>query len=285
MSNLDTVCENLINIYAPDDGKVIPDKKALIKLVEDIQVLLFPHHFGKQKLTAENAKETIKLRLIALRDELMQQVCLAYGCSNEKNCSCAKAEDFCDEFIAFLPELKKMLTDDITATLNGDPAAENIDQIIFCYPGIYAISVYRIAHFLFEKKIPVIPRILTEHAHSITGIDIHPGATIGRFFFIDHGTGIVIGETTVIGDNVKIYQGVTLGALSIKNREATLGKKRHPTICDNVTIYSGVSILGGDTVIGANSIIGGNAFITQSIPENTKVSAEMPKLTLGKRKH
>lgn len=285
MIDLERQSENLMATYHADEGKIIPDKQALIKIIEDVRTLLFPHHFRKEKINAQNGKELIKNRLISLRNELMKQLCLAYGCETNKNCKCDKPEKFCDDFIEFLPTLRKILDDDITATLNGDPAAENIDQIIFCYPGIYAISVYRIAHFFHERKVPVIPRILTEHAHSVTGIDIHPGAKIGRFFFIDHGTGIVIGETTVIGDHVKIYQGVTLGALSIKNREATLGKKRHPTICDNVTIYSNVSILGGDTIIGKNSIIGGSAFITHSIEENTKVSAELPKLTMGKRKH
>ncbi|MBQ2474327.1 MAG: serine acetyltransferase, partial [Ruminococcus sp.] len=161
---------------------------------------------------------------------------------------------------------------------DGDPAAYNKDEIICTYPGLYAIFSNRIAHELFLLGVPLIPRIMTEHAHSLTGIDIHPGTTIGKYFFIDHGTGIVIGETTEIGNNVKIYQGVTLGALSTRGGQNLRGKKRHPTIHDNVTIYSGASILGGDTVIGKNVVIGGNAFITASIPEGAKVSVKSQEL-------
>lgn len=279
------VTEKLITLYGNLDKVVMPDKKSLTEIVEDIRVLLFPNHFGTPKLTDANAKEIVEKRLADLKIKLKAQLCLAYGCNYEK-CSevCDKAQSVCDEFINYLPTLKEVLDKDIIATLNGDPAAESIDQIIFCYPGIYAITIYRIAHYLHERQVPVIPRILTEYAHSVTGIDIHPGASIGNYFFIDHGTGIVIGETTIIGDNVKIYQGVTLGALSIKNRQATLGKKRHPTIKNNVTIYSEASILGGDTIIGENSIIGGNAFITESIPDNSKAYTELPKLNLKCKK-
>ena len=165
------------------------------------------------------------------------------------------------------------------AAFNGDPAAYNIDEIIFSYPGLYAILVNRIAHELYKLKVPIIPRMMTEHAHSCTGIDIHPGAEIGKYFFIDHGTGIVIGETTVIGNNVKIYQGVTLGALSTRGGQTLKSKKRHPTILDNVTIYSGASILGGDTVVGKDVVVGGNAFITTSIPEGAKVSIKNQELS------
>ncbi len=275
------VTEKLIASYGNLDKVVMPDKKALIEIIDDVRVLLFPNHFGWPKLNDNNAKTVVEERIDLLKNKLKAQLCLAYGCSTNKCLEiCDKAQGICSDFINFLPELKQTLDKDIEATLNGDPAAESVDQIIFCYPGIYAITIYRIAHYLHEREVPVIPRILTEHAHSVTGIDIHPGAKIGKYFFIDHGTGIVIGETTIIGDNVKIYQGVTLGALSIKNREATLGKKRHPTIKNNVTIYSEASILGGDTVIGENSIVGGNAFITESIPDNSKAYIEIPKLKL-----
>ena len=167
---------------------------------------------------------------------------------------------------------------DVQAFYDGDPAAYNKDEIIYSYPGLFAILVNRIAHELFLLKVPLIPRIMTEYAHSQTGIDIHPGATIGKYFFIDHGTGIVIGETTEIGDNVKIYQGVTLGALSTRGGQALKSKKRHPTIEDNVTIYSGASILGGDTVIGEGVVVGGNAFITTSIPDGAKVNVKSQEL-------
>ena len=165
----------------------------------------------------------------------------------------------------------------------GDPAAFSVDEIIFCYPGLFAITVYRLAHILYELGIPVLPRIMSEHAHSITGIDIHPGATIGKYFFIDHGTGIVVGETTIIGDHVKIYQGVTLGALTTRGGQSLKGKKRHPTIEDHVTIYAGASILGGTTVIGRESVIGSNVFITHSIPRCTTVTVKSQELQMKSR--
>ena len=272
------IVDNLLKVYGELKEKNMPDKNALIDIIGQIRVILFPNHFGTPELNNDNAQEELEKRLTKLERDLTAQIFLAYG---QK---CNKAQMVADEFLNSLPSIRITLDKDILATLNGDPAAESVDQIIVSYPGIFAILVYRIAHFFHEKNVPTIPRMLTEYAHSVTGIDIHPGAVIGNNFFIDHGTGIVIGETTIIGDNVKIYQGVTLGALSIKSRESTIGKKRHPTIKNGVTIYSGVSILGGDTIIGENCIIGGNAFITSSIPDNTKVSAEMPKLTLGKRK-
>ena len=183
-----------------------------------------------------------------------------------------RAEDITFEFLGKLPMIREYIEMDVEASFEGDPAAYNKDEIIYSYPGLFAILVNRIAHELFLLRVPLIPRIMTEYAHSRTGIDIHPGASIGKYFFIDHGTGIVIGETTEIGDNVKIYQGVTLGALSTRGGQSLRSKKRHPTIEDNVTIYSGASILGGNTVIGRNAVIGGNAFITKSVPAGAKVS-------------
>ena len=174
-----------------------------------------------------------------------------------------------------------MLETDLEAAFQGDPAAKYRDEIILSYPGMFAITVNRLAHELFLLEVPLIPRIMTEYAHSITGIDIHPGATIGKYFFIDHGTGVVVGETTVIGDRVKIYQGVTLGALSTRGGQKLRGVRRHPTIEDDVTIYSGASILGGETVVGKNSVIGSNVFITSSIPADTKVSMKDQDLRWG----
>ena len=173
-----------------------------------------------------------------------------------------------------------MLMKDVDAGFNGDPAAKSKEEIIFSYPGFFAICVYRMAHVLYELEVPFIPRMMTEYAHSGTGIDINPGAEIGEFFFIDHGTGVVIGETTEIGDNVKLYQGVTLGALSTRKGQLLSDVKRHPTIGDNVTVYSGASILGGETVIGDNSTVGGSAFITESIGSNVRVSVKSPELTM-----
>ena len=200
------------------------------------------------------------------------------GCKAKSRELEIKSENLSDEFISRIPKIRELLATDIEAAYEGDPAAYSTDEIIFSYPGIFAITVYRIAHELFTLKIPMLPRIMTEYAHSLTGIDIHPGAKIGKYFFIDHGTGIVIGETTIIGERVKIYQGVTLGALSTRNVEKLKGTKRHPTIGNNVTIYSGTSILGGDTVIGDGATIGGNAFVTGSIGAGVKVSIKPPEL-------
>ena len=173
---------------------------------------------------------------------------------------------------------------DVQAAFDGDPAAHSKEEIIFCYPGLFAIFVYRMAHELYRMKVPFIPRIMTEYAHSHSGIDINPGATIGEYFFIDHGTGVVIGETTIIGNNVKIYQGVTLGALSTRSGQLLRDVKRHPTIEDDVTIYSSASILGGETVIGKGVVIGGNAFITSSVPAGSRVSVRNPELTITEKK-
>lgn len=189
-----------------------------------------------------------------------------------------RAQEITIEFLRRIPRVREYIATDLDATFDGDPAAESLDEIIFSYPGLYAITVYRFAHELYELKVPVIPRIMTERAHSKTGIDINPGATIGKYFFIDHGTGIVIGETTHIGSHVKVYQGVTLGALSTSGGRALHNVRRHPTIEDNVTIYSGASILGGDTVIGKGSVIGGNVFLTKSVAPGTKVSVKNQEL-------
>jgi len=189
-----------------------------------------------------------------------------------------QAEEIVYEFLDRIPQIREYLSTDIEAAFNGDPAAKNTDEIIFCYPGVLAVTYYRIAHELYLLNVPMIPRIISEHAHSITGIDIHPGATIGKYFFIDHGTGIVVGETTEIGENVKIYQGVTIGALSTRKGQELRGVKRHPTIEDNVTIYAGTTILGGDTVIGRGATIGGNSFIINSIPPGMRVSVKTPEL-------
>jgi serine O-acetyltransferase len=190
----------------------------------------------------------------------------------------AEAEAVVYAFLERLPHIRRLLAMDVVAFYEGDPAAFSTDEIIWSYPGLYAVMVSRLAHELYLLDVPLIPRMMTEHAHSLTGIDIHPGATIGHHFFVDHGTGIVVGETTVIGNNVKIYQGVTLGALSTRGGQGLRGVKRHPTIEDNVTIYSGASILGGQTVIGEGVVIGSNAFITTSVQEKTKVSVKNQEL-------
>ena len=187
-----------------------------------------------------------------------------------------RAREITRLFFHRIPEIRRVLMTDVEAAWAGDPAATGREEIILCYPGLRAIAVYRLAHELHRLGVPLVPRIMTEQAHSRTGIDIHPGATIGEGFFIDHGTGIVIGETTVIGDQVKIYQGVTLGGLSTRSGQELRGKKRHPTIENNVTIYANATILGGDTVIGGDSVIGANAFITHSVPPGTRVKPWIP---------
>ena len=234
-------------------------KTEAIDYLNGLVDFLFPHFSNRIYLNREDILSKLQL----IKRDLVQLLKLLNG-QAPKN-----IEEVADSFINKIPELNKMLWDDAEAIFNGDPAAENIDEVILAYPGFMAILIYRFAHELYLLKVPIIPRILTEHAHEITGIDIHPGATIGSPFFIDHGTGIVIGETTVIGKNVKLYQGITLGALSVdKNLAQT---KRHPTIEDDVIIYSQAVILGGNTVIGKNSVIGGNAWITQSIAPNSIV--------------
>jgi serine O-acetyltransferase len=194
-----------------------------------------------------------------------------------------RAQEVCLEFFRAIPQVRALVQTDLQAGYDGDPAAACKEEIVFSYPGLFAITVYRLAHVLYTLGVPMIPRMMTEHAHSVTGIDIHPGAEIGKYFFIDHGTGIVIGETTVIGENVKIYQGVTLGGLSTRGGQSLRGQKRHPTIENNVTIYANASILGGKTVIGTGSVIGSNAFITTSIAPNTTVSIKSQELQFHSR--
>ena len=200
-----------------------------------------------------------------------------------KVCPKEQADELCREFLGRLPAVRALVETDLLAAFEGDPAATGYDEIVLAYPGLYAITVYRLAHELYRLNVPLIPRMMTEMAHSTTGIDIHPGATIGEYFFIDHGTGIVIGQTTIIGSHVKLYQGVTLGGLSTRGGQSLSGAKRHPTIEDRVTIYAGATILGGETVIGSGSVIGANAFVTRSIPANTTVIMKSPELLLRSR--
>lgn len=265
------------------DAENMLSKDTLIEVVEEIRKVLFPGFFDKNRARSEYIKFLVGERIEFIQYNLKKQIAKALG--NQEMCAgCAKskinqhAEEIVYEFLDRLTTIREYLYTDVQAAYNGDPAAYSTDEIIFSYPGLFAITVYRIAHELWLLEVPMIPRIMTEYAHNLTGIDIHPGATIGKYFFIDHGTGIVIGETTVIGDNVKIYQGVTLGALSTRKGQQLKGVKRHPTIGDNVTIYSGTTILGGDTVIGSNATIGGNAFIVNSVSEGMRVSVRNPQL-------
>ena len=249
----------------------LPDRGAIIALIRELRRLFFPAYFGDPQLMALSAENYAALLLERIETALTAQIALALPESEAVH-----ASQIAQAVVAELPHIQQVLLTDIEATFDGDPAAANREEIVFAYPGLFAIFVYRVAHELYLRQVPMIPRIMTEYAHSRTGIDIHPGAQIGPWFFIDHGTGIVIGETTVIDSHVKLYQGVTLGALSPRAGHASLPGKRHPTVGDYVTIYSGASILGGKTSIGANSVVGGNAFLTGSVADNTRVVITAP---------
>lgn len=254
-----------------------PDKNVIIDILHKLQEIIFPGFFKPSTYKTYTVKTTMSMLTEDVIYNLKKQIAIVLkynpDFTNMPQADIDKnAEKIAVAFFKTIPKIREIIETDVEAGFEGDPAAYNKEEIVVTYPGFYAIVVNRIAHELHKLSVPLIPRIMTEHAHSLTGIDIHPGATIGRYFFIDHGTGIVIGETTEIGDNVKIYQGVTLGALSTRGGQKLKNKKRHPTIEDNVTIYSGATILGGETVIGKNVVIGGNAFITKSVLEGTKVS-------------
>ncbi|MBE7069779.1 MAG: serine acetyltransferase [Ruminococcaceae bacterium] len=254
-----------------------PDKEEVRELVEHFFRIVYPGYFRDRSYKIYNPRNSFAVTIEDVFYHLKKQVyrALEYSKSESRLTDEEKeAESYriCTEFFKRIPTVREFIETDLLATLDGDPAAANMDEIILAYPGLMAITVYRLAHELFLLKVPILPRLMTEYAHSETGIDIHPGATIGKYFFIDHGTGIVVGETSVIGNNVKIYQGVTIGALSTRGGQKLSGKKRHPTICDNVTIYANASILGGNTVIGENTVIGGNSFITSSVEPDSKVS-------------
>lgn len=264
-----------------------PDRNAIIDIVEKLLKILYPGYYSdkvyKIYSLKNNLSATIEDVIFHLNKQIM--IVLKYCNTYPSYADCElneKAKNITFDFMEKIPQIRSYLDTDIQAAYEGDPAAGSKDEVILSYPGVYAISVYRLAHELVLLGVPMIPRIMTEHAHSVTGIDIHPGATIGKYFFMDHGTGIVIGETTIIGEHVKIYQGVTLGALSTKGGQKLKNIKRHPTIEDNVTIYSGSSILGGDTVIGENVVVGGNTFITKSIGKDTRVSIKDQELQFKK---
>jgi len=265
----------------------MPSHEAVVRIIHRARNILFPGYFIQTSLEPVNMGYYLGQETTAFFEELAKQIILSirHDCFRfDQPCSdCEqRGHDMALAFVHALPELRAMLATDIQATLEGDPAAKSYDEVVFSYPGLFAITVYRIAHSLWTLDIPLLPRIMTEYAHSQTGIDIHPGARIGRSLCIDHGTGVVVGETTEIGDRVRIYQGVTLGALSLPRDAGARfkNKKRHPTIEDDVIIYSNTTILGGDTVIGTRSIIGGNVWITESVPPDTKVLLKRPELVL-----
>lgn len=259
-----------------------PDKAVVIDMIGKLLRIVYPGSSRDKAYRIYNTKHNLSMLIEDVMYNLNKQIAIALRSTGRsgKRGNGAGAEF---AFFRAIPGIRAVAQTDVEAFYDGDPAAVQHGRDHLLLPGLFAITVYRLAHVLYMLKVPVLPRIMTEHAHSVTGIDINPGATIGRYFFIDHGTGIVVGETTVIGDHVKVYQGVTLGALTTRGGQSLRGKKRHPTIEDNVTIYAGASILGGGTVIGRDSVIGSNVFITHSIPPCTTVSVKSQELQFKPR--
>lgn len=287
--DIDKIVDSIVDSYdrhpiiTKIGGESQPSKKIIVDVIDNLQKIIFPGFFEDKNLKREYIRFYVGELCEDVEYNLNKQIAKAFLCCEQCGDTGTeglkdRAEAITGEFMGKIPKIREYLNTDVQAAYAGDPAAYSMDEIIYSYPGIYAIMVSRIAHELHLLGVPLIPRIMTEHAHSITGIDIHPGASIGKYFFIDHGTGIVIGETTIIGEHVKIYQGVTLGGLSTSGGQGLKGTKRHPNIEDDVTIYSGASILGGETTIGAGTVIGGNAFVTKSVSANTKVIVKNPEL-------
>jgi serine O-acetyltransferase len=291
-NKLAQIIEKILDTYQDDkginhiEGPNLPAREAVEEIVVDLLNVIFPGYYEKLEISREEVSLYIWERIVSTYHNLSREITksLKTIAEMEKKTDDELTTIAVQKTLAFLlrlPHVRKKLTGDVGAAYDGDPAAKSFDEIILCYPGLAAIAVYRVAHELYMLEIPLIPRIMAEFAHSKTGIDIHPGASIGDNFFIDHGTGVVIGETSVIGNAVRIYQGVTLGALSFKKDKdgrVMKGGKRHPTIDDNVVIYAGATILGGETVVGKNSIIGGNVWLLESVPPNTTITHQSPKL-------
>jgi serine O-acetyltransferase len=299
-NNLPNLVENIMKNYETFggmdhlEGKDLPSKKNVIEVLEDLFTIIFPGYLGKTEINKVNAKFVIGNVLTTVYTKLTVEVekSLKHICKRIRECP----EDICHsraqivvkELLEQIPKIRALLSGDVEAANSGDPAAISKEEVILSYPCVLAITTQRIAHELYLRGVPLIPRIMTEHVHSLTGIDIHPGAKIGKNFFIDHGTGVVIGETTEIGDNVKMYQGVTLGALSFPKDEKgdiIKGIKRHPTIGNNVVIYSGATLLGAEAVIGDNVVIGGNVWITSQVPSGTKITIAPPEQKYKREKN
>ena len=285
---ISNLVDEIVDSYYSDartrhiDAGDFANRMAVIEIIHALRELLFPGFFGKQVLASGTLKFHAGTLVIAIRDKLVEQVRNAIvHRAQDQHAIDRSAEDasrIVRDFLATIPRLRATLATDIQAAFDGDPAAQHTDEIIVSYPGFFAITIYRLAHEFYLLQVPLIPRIMSEYAHAVTGIDIHAGATIDESFFIDHGTGVVIGETTTIGKRVKIYQGTTLGALSTRGVQKLKGVKRHPTLEDDVTVYSGASILGGETVIGKGVLISSNVFVTQSVPPRTRVTVKNPEL-------
>jgi serine O-acetyltransferase len=302
---LQEVTGEFLDSYLGDDRarrisqRYLPSREAIVEILESVLDLMYPGYFGRRDLSSDNLGAYVAQAVAVLAPKLEREMehCLCYGrerdAGRERETGrpefgeCApRAHELAGIFLGRLPEIRSMLIGDVQAAFDGDPAATNLDEVILAYPGVLAVSVYRIAHALYDLGVPMMARIMTEWAHSKTGADIHPGANIGAAFFIDHATGVVIGETTDIGDRVKLYQGVTLGALSFP-RDASgqiiRGKKRHPTVESGSTLYANATVLGGQTVVGADSVIGGSVFLTRSVPPRSRVSLKEPELRVMTR--
>ncbi len=276
-------------VFSHIDHAPLASEAYVADLIAGLRDLLFPGYFSRETLDPVNYRYALGQTASRIFDRLAAQIThsVRHECLRHDLACTRCSERGLEGALALmesLPAIRRSLAADVRAAFDGDPAARSHDEVIFAYPGLYAITVYRLAHRLHQLEVPLLPRLMSEHAHGFTGIDIHPGATIGERFVIDHGTGVVIGETTVIGDNVRLYQGVTLGALSLPRDavEGLRGKKRHPTIENDVIVYAGATILGGGTVIGARSVIGGNVWLTESVPPDTRVILETPRLIVGK---
>jgi serine O-acetyltransferase len=295
---LERVSEELLESYLGDERarrisrRYLPSREAIAHIVESVLDLMYPGYFGRGDLTRENLGHFVADALGELAPKIEREMehCLCYGRERESSSDfdeCApRAHELTRVFLSRLPEIRALMVRDAQAAFDGDPAATNLDEVILAYPGVLAVSVYRIAHALHDLGVPMMARIMTEWAHSKTGCDIHPGAKIGAGFFIDHATGVVIGETTEIGAGVKLYQGVTLGALSLPKDDSghvIRGRKRHPTVEDGATLYANATVLGGQTVVGAQSVIGGSVFLTRSIPPRSRVSLKEPDLRVASR--
>ena len=269
-----------IPIYG--DAQRMPSREAVIEIIRDCQKLFFPVYYGNRDLLKLPPEQYSALLMEHIHEKLTAQIALTMSECEEND---ARAYDIASDFVARLPAIQEMLMKDLAANFDGDPAAYSMEEVLLSYPGMFAIFIYRIAHELYTRKVAMIPRMMSEYAHSQTGIDINPGATIGEYFFIDHGTGVVVGETSIIGDNVKLYQGATLGALSPAGMPTNPGVRRHPKVGNNVVLYANSTLLGGATEIGDNVIVGGNAFLTSSVEPDTIVSVKTPELTFrGKRR-
>ncbi len=304
---LPALVDRIVESYMADprtrhiDRGYLPSAGEIVRVIEMLLEVSYPGYFGRQNLSGKNVRYHVGDLVPRLGQAIYMQLFRAFCYQNEIEGNYdpagsdlqalpldVKARQYAEKFLQKIPDIRAMLALDVQAAYDGDPASANTDEIILAYPGILAVTVYRYAHELYAMEVPLMPRTMGEWAHQQTGIDIHPGAKIGRSFFIDHGTGVVIGETTEIGDNVKVYQGVTLGALSfLKDERGRMvrGYKRHPTVRDNVTIYANAIILGGETVLGEGSTVGGSTFLTSSVPPGCTVTTSAPELKVRPPKH